>query len=148
LLARHFGVFPVELGNAGGALDFRDARNWIARSNDIVLLQADHVLNASAIPLATGSYGPHAKSTERLTGYGALLSVLETPKSDRLLGGFDIIYKSINEVEWQYQVSTIGWTDEVKVRFYAISVERRVTHPVVSAVVDAARETLFVDELS
>jgi hypothetical protein len=36
----------------------------------------------------------------------------------------------------------------VKVRFYAISVERRVTHPVVSAVVDAARETLFVDELS
>ena len=77
LLAKHFGVFPIELGNAGGVLDFRDARNWIARSNDIVLLQADHVLNASAVPLVTGSYGPHAKSTERLTGCGALLSVLD-----------------------------------------------------------------------
>jgi len=50
------------------------------------------------------------------------------------------------EVEWQYQVAAIGQTDEVKERFYAISVERRVTHPVVSAVVEAARESLFVDE--
>jgi len=50
------------------------------------------------------------------------------------------------EVEWQYQVAAIGQVDEVKERFYAISVERRVTHPVVSAVVDAARESLFVNE--
>ena len=49
------------------------------------------------------------------------------------------------EVEWQYQVAAIGQTDEVKERFYAISVERRVTHPVVSAVVETARESLFVD---
>ena len=50
------------------------------------------------------------------------------------------------EVEWQYQVTAIGRVDEVKERFYAISVERRVTHPVVFAVVDAARELLFADE--
>lgn len=50
------------------------------------------------------------------------------------------------EVEWQYQVAAIGQTVEVKERFYAISIERRVTHPVVVAVVDAARESLFVDE--
>jgi LysR family transcriptional activator of nhaA len=50
------------------------------------------------------------------------------------------------EVEWQYQVAAIGRLDEVKEHFYAISVERRVTHPVVSAVMEAARETLFVDE--
>ena len=50
------------------------------------------------------------------------------------------------EVEWQYQVAAIGQIDEVKERFYAISVERRVTHPVVSAVVEAARESLFVNE--
>ena len=50
------------------------------------------------------------------------------------------------EVELKYQVKLIGRTDEVKEHFYAISVERRVTHPVVSAVMEAARETLFADE--
>ena len=50
------------------------------------------------------------------------------------------------EVEWQYQVTAIGRVDEVKEHFYAISVERRVTHPVVSAVMEAARELLFVDD--
>lgn len=47
------------------------------------------------------------------------------------------------EVERKYEVSMIGQTDEVKEQFYAISVERRVTHPVVSAVVEAARKKLF-----
>jgi LysR family transcriptional regulator, transcriptional activator of nhaA len=50
------------------------------------------------------------------------------------------------EVEWQYQVTAIGQIDEVKERFYAISVERRVLHPVVSIVVEAARKLLFADE--
>ena len=50
------------------------------------------------------------------------------------------------EVEWQYQVTAIGRVDAVKEHFYAISVERRVTHPVVSAVVEVARESLFVNE--
>ncbi|MBE9527244.1 MAG: transcriptional activator NhaR [Proteobacteria bacterium] len=50
-----------------------------------------------------------------------------------------------SEVEWQYQVSAIGCVDEVREQFYAISVERRVTHPVISAVMNAARESLFAD---
>jgi len=50
------------------------------------------------------------------------------------------------EVEWQYQVTEIGRVDEVKERFYAISIERRVLHPVVSIVVEAARELLFANE--
>ncbi len=50
------------------------------------------------------------------------------------------------EVELQYQVKAISQVDEVKEHFYAISVERKVTHPVVSAVMEAARETLFVNE--
>ncbi|HHH44022.1 MAG TPA: transcriptional activator NhaR [Gammaproteobacteria bacterium] len=49
------------------------------------------------------------------------------------------------EVEWQYEVTAIGRVDTVKEHFYAISVERRVTHPVVSAVMEAARESLFSD---
>ncbi|MEJ2610869.1 MAG: LysR substrate-binding domain-containing protein [Candidatus Thiodiazotropha sp.] len=50
------------------------------------------------------------------------------------------------EVEQQHQVKAIGWTDEVKEHFYAISVERRVTHPVVSIVLETAREMLFADD--
>jgi len=50
------------------------------------------------------------------------------------------------EVERQFQVKAIGQVDEVKEYFYAISVERRVTHPVVSTVMASARETLFADK--
>ena len=52
----------------------------------------------------------------------------------------------MEQVEWQYQVTVIGRVNEVKERFYAISVARRVTHPVVSIVLETARELLFVDE--
>ena len=51
-----------------------------------------------------------------------------------------------DEVERQYQVTAIGRVDAVKEHFYAISVERRVTHPVVSAVMETARESLFANE--
>ncbi len=47
------------------------------------------------------------------------------------------------EVECQHQVVAIGRVNELKEHFYAISVERKVMHPVVSAVMAAARETLF-----
>lgn len=50
------------------------------------------------------------------------------------------------EVEKQYQVTAIGKVDEVQEHFYAISVERRVTHPVISAVMSAARESLFMNK--
>lgn len=50
------------------------------------------------------------------------------------------------DVAWQYQATAIGRVDAVRERFYAISVERRVTHPVVSALMEAARETLFTDK--
>ena len=50
------------------------------------------------------------------------------------------------EVELQYQVTAIGRVDEVKEHFYAISVERRVKHPVVSTVLKIARESLFADQ--
>lgn len=51
-----------------------------------------------------------------------------------------------SEVERQFQVAAIGRVDEVKEHFYAISVERRVTHPVVSTMLATARESLFADD--
>lgn len=47
-----------------------------------------------------------------------------------------------DEVQQQYGVAPIGRTDEVKDRFYAISVERKISHPAVAAVTEAARNWL------
>lgn len=47
------------------------------------------------------------------------------------------------EVRQQYGVVPIGSTDAVTERFYAISVERRLTHPAVVAISSTAREELF-----
>lgn len=47
------------------------------------------------------------------------------------------------EVKAQYGVSVIGRAEEVRERFYAISVDRRLRHPAVMAIERAAREALF-----
>lgn len=49
-----------------------------------------------------------------------------------------------SEIETQYGVKTLGRTDEITEEFYAISVERRVTHPCIVAITKAARDRLFV----
>ena len=46
-------------------------------------------------------------------------------------------------VKKQYGVSVIGRTNEVMEQFYAISVERRITHPAVREITEAARSELF-----
>lgn len=48
-----------------------------------------------------------------------------------------------NEVCQQYGVVRVGRVTEVRERFYALSGERRIRHPAVSAICDAAREQLF-----
>ena len=46
------------------------------------------------------------------------------------------------EVAKQYGVRIIGSTEDVREQYYAISVERRISHPAVSAITEAAREWL------
>ncbi|MEJ7609128.1 MAG: transcriptional activator NhaR [Bryobacteraceae bacterium] len=48
------------------------------------------------------------------------------------------------EVREHYKVSVIGRVDSVTERFYAISVERKLKHPAVLAIREAARDLLFV----
>jgi len=43
----------------------------------------------------------------------------------------------------QFDVTTLGRTDELVESFYAVSVERRISHPCVLAITDAARGQLF-----
>ena len=47
------------------------------------------------------------------------------------------------EVAEQYSLKPIGRIEEITERFYAISVERRLKHPAVIAISDAAKEDLF-----
>ncbi len=47
------------------------------------------------------------------------------------------------EIESRYGVKVFGRTGEIVEAFFAISVERRVTHPCVVAITDAARDELF-----
>ena len=47
------------------------------------------------------------------------------------------------EVRQQYGVRVVGRPESVRERFYAISVERKVKHPAVVAIAQAAREKLF-----
>jgi LysR family transcriptional activator of nhaA len=43
----------------------------------------------------------------------------------------------------QFGVQLIGRTEELVEEFFAVSVERRITHPCVVAITDAARGQLF-----
>jgi LysR family transcriptional activator of nhaA len=47
------------------------------------------------------------------------------------------------EVRRQYRVEAVGSTAEVRERFYAISVERRIKHPAVAAITERAQRELF-----
>lgn len=47
------------------------------------------------------------------------------------------------EICRQYDVEVVGRTEDVRERFYAISVERKVTHPAVLAVTEQARAEMF-----
>ncbi len=47
------------------------------------------------------------------------------------------------EVLQQYGVEVVGRVEAIRERFYAITVERRIKHPAIVAISDAARQTLF-----
>jgi LysR family transcriptional activator of nhaA len=47
-----------------------------------------------------------------------------------------------SEVEKHYGVRIVGSTEEVREQYFAITVERRITHPAVSAITETAREWL------
>jgi LysR family transcriptional activator of nhaA len=49
------------------------------------------------------------------------------------------------EVKRQYKVSVIGRVDEMEETYYAITIERQLTHPVATTVVKAARDLLSAD---
>lgn len=51
-----------------------------------------------------------------------------------------------DEIRSQYEADIIGRADNVAAKYYAISVERKLTHPAVVAISEAAKTDLFVDD--
>jgi LysR family transcriptional activator of nhaA len=47
------------------------------------------------------------------------------------------------DTQKRYRVRLIGRVEEIRERFYAISVERKLKHPAVVAITQAARQELF-----
>lgn len=60
------------------------------------------------------------------------------------LGLFPAPLAICREIEKQYNVRLLGELPNLRERFYAISVERRLRHPAVVAISEAARQHLFV----
>jgi LysR family transcriptional activator of nhaA len=48
-----------------------------------------------------------------------------------------------NEIRRRYKVQVVGRTKDVRQRFYAISVERKIKHPAVAAICEVARKHIF-----
>ena len=48
-----------------------------------------------------------------------------------------------DDVKRMYHVSVVGRDDSLRERFYAVSVEKRLKHPAVVAISEAAKTTLF-----
>lgn len=57
-------------------------------------------------------------------------------------GIFTVPSAIADEVAKQFKVELVGSTDEVREEFYAISVERKISHPAVAAITEAARAWL------
>jgi LysR family transcriptional activator of nhaA len=78
----------------------------------------------------------------------AIVGEFEDPALMKLFGAesgavFAAPFAIAEDVRRVYRVALVGRTDAVKERYYAISVERRLTHPGVLAITSAAREGLF-----
>jgi len=59
------------------------------------------------------------------------------------VGVFPVPSVFVQDLRKQDKVVRIGSTDDVKMRFYAISAERKIKHPAVAAICETARRQLF-----
>jgi LysR family transcriptional activator of nhaA len=120
LIADHRDDFPQSLD---------DAPLLLPTDNTILRRSLDHWFAAEGIrPRVVGEFEDSALLKvfgQQGIGLFATPSVIEA------------------EVQRQYNVEVIGRLEAVRERFYAITVNRRLRHPAVIAVSEAAREELF-----
>ncbi len=98
-------------------------------ANTMVRRALDHWLDTAGIrPLVVGEFED-----------SALLKVFGQQGAGLFPGPTAIA----REIQAQYAVRQVGELTEVRERFYAISMERRVKHPAVMTITDQARQRLF-----
>ncbi len=120
LVARHRRNFPQSLDRApmllpmSGTLLRRDLERWFARLGVVPEIVAE--FDDSALLNVFGQAG---------RGLFAGPSAIEA------------------HIRRQYDVAVLGRTDDVIERFFAITVQRRIAHPAVSAICTSARNELF-----
>jgi LysR family transcriptional activator of nhaA len=70
-------------------------------------------------------------------------AALATVLGEAGLGVFVVPEVVEEEIRRRYQVRLVGRLDGLRQRFYAISVERKIRHPAVAAICEAARKHIF-----
>lgn len=121
LARRHSGPFPQCLDGAPMLLPGED----VAVRSRLTRWFADQRIR----PRITGEFDDGAL----MTAFGqAGVGIFASPSA------------IAEQVKRQHEVVSIGATEEVIEQFYAISVERKLTHPAVVAISRAARQELFI----
>ncbi len=121
LARQHPGPFPQSLDGAPMLLPGED----VAVRSRLTRWFSDHRIR----PRITGEFDDGAL----MTAFGqAGVGIFAAPTA------------IAEQVMRQHEVVSIGTTEEVIEQFYAISVERKLTHPAVVAISRAARQELFI----
>ncbi len=130
--------------------------SFFATKKIVKKLKGDFPQNLDGAPLLLPSKGNHLRSgidrwLDKYRLYPRVVAEFDDSALMKVFGreeaGIFIAPSAIQpEVESQYSAICIGQIDEVKERFYAISVERKVLHPVVVGIMETARESLFSNQ--
>ena len=70
-------------------------------------------------------------------------AALATVLGEAELGAFVAPEVVADEIRRRYKVQVVGRLKDVRQRFYAISIERKIRHPAVVAICEAARTHIF-----
>ncbi len=138
-------TYNHDLGSCGvtfcatSALAAGIRRNFPASLNDTPFLLP---MEGSALRRSLEQWFDHNRIRPSIIGEfqdSALLKVFGQAGA----GVFAVASAVEREVQMQYGVTIAGRTNEIVERFYAVSVERRLKHPAVVAVSEAARKLLL-----
>jgi LysR family transcriptional activator of nhaA len=110
-----------------------------------------HCLNGQPLLIQGAQASVRQQLEGWLTRYGVLPHIVGEFDDGALMTAFGregrgvFMAPSVVEAETaqQFGVEVIGRSDELREEFYAVSVEKRITHPCVVAITDAARGALF-----
>ena len=137
-------AFSHELGSCGltffAAPALAHLRKGFPRSLDgqPILLPAEGTATRRALDAWLAGHGLHPRVAGEFDD-GALLKAF----GERGLGAFAVPQVIEAEVRRTHGVVPLGRVDSVRTRFYAITVERRLRHPAVAALAEAARGEIF-----